>query len=125
MPLIRSAIKKAKQDVLRTNRNRHFKTRMQTMYKNIKKFVEVWETEKAKWFISEAYSAIDTAAKKNIIHKNNAANKKSKLAKMVWATPATTKKEAKKASAKKPTVKKTATKKAPAKKSTTKKTEEK
>jgi len=39
MPLIKSAIKKAKQDVLKTERNRHFKTRMQTLYKNIQKFV--------------------------------------------------------------------------------------
>jgi ribosomal protein S20 len=39
MPLIKSAIKKAKQDVVKTDRNRHYKTKMQTMYKNIQKFV--------------------------------------------------------------------------------------
>lgn len=120
MPLIKSAIKKAKQDVVKTERNRHFKTRMQTFYKNIQKFVSDWETEKAASFISEAFSAIDIAAKKNIIHKNNAANKKSLLAKLVWSTPAATKKEVKKAPAKKP-----AAKKAPVKKAAAKKTEEK
>lgn len=106
MPLIKSAIKKAKQDVLKTERNRHFKTRMQTLYKNIQKFVTAWEKDKAVNFISEAYSAIDIAAKKNIIHKNNAANKKSLLAKMVWSTPPSTKKEAVKKEVIKKTVKK-------------------
>ena len=120
MPLIKSAIKKAKQDTVRTERNRHYKTQMQTMYKNIQKFVEAWEMDKATSFISEAYSVIDVACKKNIIHKNNAANKKSSLAKLVWSTPAAPKKEVKKAPAKKP-----AAKKAPAKKAATKKTEEK
>jgi len=120
MPLIKSAIKKAKQDTKKTERNRHFKTKMQTMYKNIQKFVAAWEVEKATNFISEAYSDIDKAAKKNLIHKNNAANKKSLLAKLVWSTPTSTKAEAKKAPAKKPAVKK-----APVKKVATKKTEEK
>lgn len=119
MPLIKSAIKKAKQDVVKTERNRHFKTKMQTLYKNIKKFIDWWEKEKAENFISEAYSSIDVAAKKNIIHKNNAANKKSVLARMVWSTPAAAKKEVKKAPAKK------AAPKAAAKKSATKKAEEK
>ena len=102
MPLIKSAIKKAKQDVIKTNRNRHYKTKMQTMYKNIQKFVSAWKIKEAANFISEAYSVIDTACKKNIIHKNNAANKKSLLAKLVWSTPAapkpksTTKKTTKK-----------------------------
>lgn len=123
MPLIKSAIKKAKQDVVRTERNRHYKTKMQTLYKNIQKFIWAWETEKATSFISEAYSVIDTAAKKNIIHKNNAANKKSSLAKLVWSTPATPKKEVEKAPAKKAAAKKPAAKKTTAKKTTAKKEE--
>ena len=119
MPLTKSAIKKAKQDILRTERNRHYKTKMQTMYKNIQKFVRAWEQDKALSFISEAYSAIDTACKKGIIHKNNAANKKSLLAKLVGSTPASSKKEVKK------TTSKTTEKKTSSKKTTTKKTAEK
>ena len=88
MPLIKSAIKKVKQDQKRYERNMHFKHKMLTLYKNVQKYVKAWDLEKAKSFISEAYSAIDTAAKKHIIHKNNAARRKSKLAKLVWATPA-------------------------------------
>lgn len=121
MPLIKSAIKKAKQDLVRTKRNRHYKTKMQTMYKNVQKFVAAWETDKAVSFISEAFSVIDVACKKGIIHKNNAANKKSLLARLVWSTPASNKKEVKKATPK-TTVKKPAAKKASTKKADSKKT---
>ncbi len=41
------------------------------------------DPEKAKAILAEVYSVIDTAAKKNIIHKNNAARKKSRMAIMV------------------------------------------
>lgn len=116
MPLIKSAIKKAKQDLTRTERNRHFKTKMQTMYKNIQKFVSSWETAKATAFISEAFSSIDTACKKGLIHKNNAANKKSLLAKLTWWTPVVKKETAKKVVEKKAPAKKVAAKKAPVKK---------
>lgn len=37
----------------------------------------------AKKMLPAAYKAIDTAAKKNIIHRNNAGRKKSLLARMV------------------------------------------
>ncbi len=33
--------------------------------------------------LDEAYSLIDKAVKKNVLHKNNGANKKSKISKMV------------------------------------------
>ena len=36
--------------------------------------------------INEAYSLIDKAVKKNVLHKNNGANKKSKINKLVKTT---------------------------------------
>ena len=41
--------------------------------------------EEAKAALSLAFSAIDSACSKNIYHANNAANKKSRLTKMVNA----------------------------------------
>lgn len=131
MPIIKSAIKRAKQTNVKTERNKHFRTRMLTLYKNIKKLVAWWEKEKAANFISEAFSSIDVASKKNIIHKNNAARKKSELAKIVWSTPTSKKKETKttaKKTAAKPESKataKTSAKKTSAKPATKKSTTEK
>lgn len=80
MPLIKSAIKREKQSKVSRVRNRHYKTRMLTFYKKIKDLVSKWEVDKATGLLPEAFSAIDTAAKKNLIKKKNASRKKSSLA---------------------------------------------
>lgn len=58
--------------------------------------------------VSKAYSELDTAAKKNVIHKNKAARLKSRLTKKIGVAAEAPKKVSKKA----PTKKKTAAKKA-------------
>lgn len=139
MPIIKSAKKKVKQDEKRTSRLRPFKTRMLTMFKNIFKWAAEGNAEKMQEQLSATYKAIDMAAKKNIIEKNNASRRKSAVQKAVnkimkdapekVATPATkkaapTKKaaapkaapKAKDSAAKKASVKKAATKKAAPKK---------
>lgn len=83
MPIIKSAKKRVKQAEVRRERNRQYKTRMLTMVKNIINWVKSGDVEKAKTFLPEAQKAIDTAAKKNIIHKNTAARKKSRVAKAI------------------------------------------
>ena len=83
MPVIKSSKKRAKQTIVRTNRRKEFKTKMLTMVKNIIKWVQSGDTEKAKEHFDEAQKAIDTAAKKNIIHKKTAARKKSRIAKAI------------------------------------------
>ena len=83
MPIIKSAKKRAKQAVVRQARNKHFKTRMLTMVKNIVAWVQGGEVDKAKAHFDEAQKAIDTAANKNIIHKNTAARKKAGIARVI------------------------------------------
>lgn len=83
MPIIKSAIKRERQVKRKTEGNRHYKTKMQTFYKKIRAYVEAWDKDSALKFLSETFSIIDTASKKNVIHKNNAARKKSKLARLV------------------------------------------
>ncbi len=83
MPIIKSAKKRVKQAEARQSRNRGYKTRMLTLIKNIINFVKGGEVEKAKAIFNDAQNAIDTAAKKNIIHKNNANRKKSLIARAI------------------------------------------
>lgn len=94
MPIIKSAKKRVLQAKKAYERNKHYNTRMRTM---VKKVLKETDAEKAEKLLPETYSAIDVALKKNILHKNNAARKKARVAKVV-ATLKTTavKKETKK-----------------------------
>jgi small subunit ribosomal protein S20 len=83
MPLLKHAIKKMKQDVKKTQRNNVFRNRLMTRMKELTKAAHDKELEKLPKMLNEAYSIIDTAQKKNLIKKNNAARKKSKMARMV------------------------------------------
>lgn len=61
-------------------RNRHYKSLLKTTIKKVKQA----ETKEATMeMMKEAVSVIDKIAGKGIIHKNNAANKKSKLFKFI------------------------------------------
>ena len=72
-------IRQAKKSNLR---NRHFKSLMKTA---IRRVDEAPTKEEALKLFPEAVSAIDKVAQKGIIHKNAAANKKSRLTKRVNA----------------------------------------
>ena len=72
MPIIKSAKKKLRQDVKREKHNRSIK---ETYKKAIKSAKAIPNRETVK----KAVSLVAKAAKKGIIHKNNAARKKSRL----------------------------------------------
>jgi ribosomal protein S20 len=121
MPIIKSAIKRAKQTLKRRERNIGIK-------KDIKTAVKAFSAAPSAKTLSATQSEIDTAVKKGLIKKNTAARRKSalsKIAKKAGVNLEATKKPATKpAATKKPaTAKKTTAKKAPAKKPATKKTE--
>ena len=81
MPIIKQAIKRVKQDKKRTERNRHYLSHMKSMIKLVLEYVQKGDAGKAKKILSKVVSSIDTCAKKNIIHKNNAAHKKARIQK--------------------------------------------
>lgn len=81
MPIIKSAIKRMRQNTVRRERNQHYKSRMKSMIKLLLGYAQAGDAEKARKILSDVISAIDTAAKKNLIHKNNAARKKSHVQK--------------------------------------------
>ena len=81
MPIIKQAIKRMKQDKVRYERNRHYSSHMKSMIKLILGYIKKGEADKATKILPKVVKAIDTAAKKNIIHKRNAAHKKSSVQK--------------------------------------------
>lgn len=83
MPIIKSAIKRAKQNHVRRARRQPFKTHMKTMMRKMHDLVKDGKKDEAAKLLATVYKAIDTAAKKNILHKNTAARKKSQMAKLV------------------------------------------
>ena len=127
MPIIKSAIKRVKQAGKRRDQNLVVKNSLKTATKT---FLQGPTAET----LSAAHGAIDTAVKKNILNKNTAARRKSRLAKIAKeanVTAATAKKAPAKKPATKPAVKKATTAKktatttktaAPKKATTTKKT---
>lgn len=81
MPLRhKSAQKRARQTPKRTEYNKHFKAKIKSAVKNVTSAKTKDEAEKQ---LKKATSVLDRAATKGILHKNTAANKKSKLTKSV------------------------------------------
>ena len=83
MPLLQSAIKRARQSEVRRQRRQPFKTHMKTMIRTINDLSKEGKNKEAVAFLPLVYKSIDTAAKKHLIHPKNAARKKSKVAKLV------------------------------------------
>lgn len=86
MPLIQSAIKRARQNTVRRARRLPYKTQMKTMMRKVSDLAKEGKKEEGAKLLPQAYKVIDMAAKRNIIHKKNAAHKKSHLAKLVSTT---------------------------------------
>ncbi len=123
MPIIKSAIKRAKQAEKRRERNVGIK-------KDIKDAVKAFLAKPSAKGLDAAYSEIDTAVKKGLIKRNTAARRKSQLsaaAKKAGVKMEATKKAAPKTAAKPvakaaPAAKKSVAKKPAAAKPATKKT---
>lgn len=83
MPVTSSAIKKAKQDKKSRVHNRTIRDAYKKASKDVRTLVESGDLKKAKEALVSAYSKIDIATKKNVIHKNNAARRKARLSLLV------------------------------------------
>jgi small subunit ribosomal protein S20 len=89
MPNTKSAKKSLRQREKRTIENIKTKKELKNIIKKIEVMISEKKTEEAKKILSQAYKAIDKAAKKGIIKKNTASRKKSRMSSL-------TKKETKK-----------------------------
>ena len=83
MPIIKSAIKRMRQTARRTKRNRISSNRYRELTKLFLEKIEKSDFAGAEKMFSSVQKAIDLAAKKHILHQNNAGRKKSRLAKML------------------------------------------
>lgn len=82
MPITKSAIKNIRVSARKKAVNDRRKKTMKEIIKKIEKTAKKDKIEAVK-MISTAYQAIDKAAKKGIIKKNNASRKKARLTRIV------------------------------------------
>ncbi|MBW4061259.1 30S ribosomal protein S20 [Candidatus Saccharibacteria bacterium] len=78
MPIIKSAIKRAKQSLTRRSRNLQTKRAVKADVLAVHNAIETGEHVDE--MLAAAYSEIDRAVKKHTLHKNTAARRKSQLA---------------------------------------------
>lgn len=81
MPNTRSAAKRVRVTARRTARNRRIKSMVKTAIRRFKEALESNDKELALEKFKRAQAVIDKAVTKGVLHKNNAARKKSRLAK--------------------------------------------
>ncbi len=80
MPLIKSAKKRMKQNLKRRELNFPIRSKLKTVIKQALTLIKDGKYDEAVTYMPRAYSTIDIAEKKNIIKKNNASRKKSRIA---------------------------------------------
>ena len=81
MANIKSQIKRNKQNEKRHERNKAVKTGLKTAVRKFREAAEGGDAEQAKALAADAAKKLDKAASKGVIHKNQAANRKSAIAK--------------------------------------------
>lgn len=85
MPRTKSATKSARQADDRQTRLQPYKTHMKTMMRKLADATKAGNKEEATKLMPLVQKSIDMAAKKGLIHKKNAAHKKSKMARQMAA----------------------------------------
>ena len=85
MANIKSQIKRVKTNEKRRLRNKSVKSAVRTAVRRFREAAEAGDTERAAVLQRAASRALDKAASKGVIHKNQAANRKSAMAKRVDA----------------------------------------
>ncbi len=79
MANIKSQIKRNKQNDAAHERNKAVKSRLKTAVRKFREAAEAGDADQAKVLAADASRALDKAASKGVIHKNQAANRKSAL----------------------------------------------
>ena len=82
----KSAQKATRVHAKKTERNKPVRSSVRTAVTKARNLLEQKDMDAAKVAVVEAAAALDRAAKKGVIHPNNAARRKSRLAKQLNAT---------------------------------------
>jgi small subunit ribosomal protein S20 len=81
---IKSQIKRNKQNEKARQRNKAVKSALRTSVRQFRDAADAGDSDKATQAMRSAFVKLDKAASKGVIHKNQAANRKSKIAKRGW-----------------------------------------
>ncbi len=81
MANIKSQIKRIKTNAKRTERNRAHKSELRTWLRKFREAAAAGDTDKTQEALRMASKKLDKAVTKGVIHKNQAANKKSAMSK--------------------------------------------
>ena len=81
MANIKSQIKRNRQNEVRHERNKAVKTGLKTAVRKFREAAEAGDAAQAQELARDASKKLDKAASKGVIHKNQAANRKSAMAK--------------------------------------------
>ena len=80
MANIKSQIKRNKQNEKARQRNKAVKSALKTSVRQFREAAEAGDTDKATQAMRTAYVKLDKAVSKGVIHRNQAANRKSAIA---------------------------------------------
>ena len=83
MPIIKSAKKKLRQDKKRRLYNKKYEFEYKKLINQARKHKKSDTAKKTQELLKKAYSAIDKAAKKKIIHKNKAGRLKARVSRLL------------------------------------------
>ncbi|WP_101651451.1 30S ribosomal protein S20 [Brevibacterium ihuae] len=83
MANIKSQIKRNLTNEKARLRNKQVRTEVKSVIRAVREQVEAGNADEAKTALQTASRKLDKAVSKGVLHKNNAANRKSKLAKLV------------------------------------------
>jgi small subunit ribosomal protein S20 len=82
---IKSQIKRNRQNLKRRSRNRVYRGSARTYVKKARLAIESGDLDSARSATLQAVSALDKAAEKGVLHKNNASRRKGRLMKQLAA----------------------------------------
>lgn len=85
MANIKSQIKRIKTNAKRTERNKAYKSELKTHIRKTREAIAAGDKAQAEAALKVASVKLDKAVSKGVLHKNQAANRKSAIAKQVAA----------------------------------------
>ncbi len=83
MPITKSAKKALRQNLRRRLKNIKVKERIKNLLKEVRNLISQKKTEEAKKLLPKIYKTLDKAAKENLIEKNTASRRKSRITKAI------------------------------------------
>ena len=86
MPINKSALKRERQDVERRLRNRIIKSKVHTAFRRLVEAINSKNREDVEAKLRVYMSEVDKAVKRNVLHRNNGARKKSRIVKKIKTT---------------------------------------